>query len=62
MIAAYGGHVDVVSSLLKAGANKDLASDNGSTALMKASSAGHSEVVNLLQDSTSEATTEPSYS
>ena len=50
MQASHAGHVEVVSLLLDADADKDFADSDGRTALMWASRAGHVEVVSLLLD------------
>jgi ankyrin repeat protein len=46
--AAFNGHAPVVQFLLKARADVNAASDNGTTALMAASRGGFTEVVDLL--------------
>ncbi|OLP82369.1 Ankyrin repeat domain-containing protein 17 [Symbiodinium microadriaticum] len=50
--ASFSGHIETVRLLLQAGADKDLAfnqgNDDGATALMAASYTGHVEVVRLL--------------
>ena len=48
MIAAEQGHVEVVRLLLDAGADINLASNNGLTASMLAADQGHVEVARLL--------------
>eukprot|EP00439_Symbiodinium_sp_Y106_P026511 s797_g3.t1 len=48
MMASAGGHVEVASLLLDAGANKELTDIDGCSALMLACEAGHEEVVSLL--------------
>ena len=45
MLAAYNGHLEVVRVLLKAGADKNAAKQDGATALMMAARNGHLEVV-----------------
>ena len=50
MNAARNGHVEVVRLLLEAGADKNAAQVNGTTALMAAAEHGHVEVVRLLLD------------
>ena len=49
MLASDAGHAGVVSLLLDAGANKGLR-DNGRTAVILASRAGHVEVLSLLEE------------
>ena len=41
MLAAGGGHIDLVKLLLHAGATIDLTSSNGATGLFMAAAAGH---------------------
>ena len=48
VFASDKGHVEVVRSLLMAGADTDLIGEHGSTPLRFASCAGHVEVVRLL--------------
>ncbi|CAE7876403.1 ANKRD50 [Symbiodinium sp. KB8] len=48
VIAAAGGHVEVLRLLLEAGADKNLADNDGSTALMMAAAQGHATVLRLL--------------
>jgi ankyrin repeat protein len=49
MLAANGGHTEIVLQLMLAGAKADSAhSDNGVTPLMAAAAAGHTDVVRLL--------------
>ena len=48
MMAADGGHVEVMRLLLEAGADKDLANNQGTTALMMAEVKGQVEVLRLL--------------
>ena len=48
MFASVRGHLEVVRLLCEAGADKDKADNDGSTALMSASVRGHLEVVRLL--------------
>ena len=50
MLASDAGHAGVVSLLLDAGANKGLRDNNGRTALILASRAGHVEVLSLLEE------------
>jgi ankyrin repeat protein len=52
MLASFRDHIEIAQALLVAGANKDAANNNGRTALMIASSYGHSEIVALLKAST----------
>ena len=46
--AAMAGHADVVLSLLRAGAVKDVTDQQGRTAMVHASENGHQEIVNTL--------------
>ena len=48
MLASRRGHLEVVRLLCEAGADKDKATQNGSTALIGASENGHLEVARLL--------------
>ena len=48
MVAAFNGHVDAVSELLKAGADAKAALPDGRTALEIARQKGNSTVVRLL--------------
>ena len=56
MMASAEGEVEVVGLLLEAGADKNLADADGSTALTQASDNGHVEVVRLLRNRGSKAT------
>jgi ankyrin repeat protein len=44
------GHEDVVSALIKAGANVNEKDDRGNTALIYAAGKGHIAIVNMLLD------------
>lgn len=48
--AAFNGHAAIVRLLLQRGARLEMASENGTTALMAAARNGHAEVVKLLLD------------
>jgi len=48
MAASFNGHTEVVSLLLKAGADVNAKNNDGETALMLASAFGHTEIVSLL--------------
>ena len=48
MLAAYGGHGDVVEALIKAGARLDVVAKFGLSALMLAIVSGHVEVARVL--------------
>ena len=48
MMAAVGGHVEVIRFLLGAGADVNLANNSGATPLMMAAVGGHVEVLCLL--------------
>ena len=50
-VAAARGHESAARLLLEAGANKDLAKNDGATALLIASQQSHLKVVRLLLDS-----------
>eukprot|EP00439_Symbiodinium_sp_Y106_P023855 s1984_g2.t3 len=47
-LASCNGHVEIVRLLLEAGADKDLADNDGYTPLISASSRGHVEIARLL--------------
>ncbi|CAE7732843.1 ANKRD50 [Symbiodinium pilosum] len=47
-IAAWNGHVEIARLLLEAGADKDLRTSKGETALILAERGGHSQVATLL--------------
>ena len=47
-LASKEGHLDIVTELLKRGANVEAATKKGNTALHIASLAGHEEIVKLL--------------
>ena len=49
IIAAEEGHIEVVNALLRAGANQNLADDDGDTPLSVARLNGYTEVVQALQ-------------
>ena len=51
MWAAFTGHTNIVQMLILAGANAQARDNQGMTALMIASEAGHQEVVNILKES-----------
>lgn len=48
--AAEEGHKEIVKMLLKAGVDPDDGCDDGDTALMRAHSRGHGDIVKILQD------------
>ena len=48
-IAAWNGHVRVVELLLGAGADKNMLTNDGRTALALAETRGHTEVADLLR-------------
>ena len=48
MAATFGGHIDAVSKLLKAGARTDLRDARGATAADWAKRLGHTEIRQLL--------------
>ena len=50
MMAAFNGYTQVVRVLLEAGADKNVARQDGATALMAAAQNGHWEVVRVLLD------------
>ena len=56
MLAAEGGHLEVVQFLIGSGADLDLQDHWGRTALMLASKWRHKEVVRLLMDSGADTT------
>ena len=47
-LASVGGYLDIVSTLVKAGADADPQSQEGGTPLMAAAQAGHMDVVEQL--------------
>ena len=49
LIAASGGHAEVVKRLLERGADKDRAKRNGQTALSAAKRGGHEKVIRTLE-------------
>ena len=49
-MAAFEGYYDIVSYLIESGADVDLTSRNGATALHAASQEGHLEIVRILVD------------
>ena len=49
IIAAEEGHIEVVNALLRAGANQNLATDNGLSPLSVAQLSGHTEIVQALE-------------
>jgi ankyrin repeat protein len=49
MMAAKGGHPGATRLLLTAGADADLRNEDGATAMAWAASAGHEDVVKLIQ-------------
>ena len=48
MLAAFGGHEEIVEALIKTGANINMKVNDGSTALMAASMQGHHSIVKIL--------------
>ncbi|MCO5597004.1 hypothetical protein L7F22_051076 [Adiantum nelumboides] len=48
--AAYAGHIEVVKTLIKAGADVFKKDSDGRWAVEKAEAQGHVEIVNLLVD------------
>ena len=48
LVAAYGGHVDVVEALLAKGAEVDAVDNFGKTPLMGAAEVGHADIVRVL--------------
>ena len=57
MDAALYGHLEVVRLLLEAGADQNVARQNGATALMDAAIYGHSKVVRLLLEAEADQNT-----
>jgi hypothetical protein len=55
--AAFAGKADSVRMLLRVGANVNLKSSQGCTALHKALEGGHSDIVNILLDGGADANT-----
>ena len=56
MVAALGGHADVVRVLLEKGADVNLQDANGYTALMYAAKDGHKDIVQALLDAGADST------
>ena len=48
MVATFGSHIDVMRVLLERGANLELATEYGSTALLVACACGHVDAARLL--------------
>jgi ankyrin repeat protein len=66
MIASNFGHIDIVTLLIKNGADVKIQTINGETALSLAEKKGHEKVINFLKDitgdKTNKATDQPSKS
>ena len=61
MLAAERGYAEVVRLLVEAGADKDVASNRGNTALMLAALEGHAEVVRVLVEAGADMNMADSY-
>jgi ankyrin repeat protein len=58
MWAAYAGHADIVGVLISTGADVNLTSEAGQSALIRAAGQGHLEIVQMLLEAGADAAAE----